>query len=65
MSAALFAPAWVIENPHDAGADIEEAQEKFWGLVQRCWPAARPAVTRLPFESDFNQVSCGSTLIGA
>ncbi|GAQ78794.1 mannosyl-glycoprotein endo-beta-N-acetylglucosaminidase [Klebsormidium nitens] len=55
VSAALFAPAWVIENPHEAGPNFEEAQEKFWGLVQRCWPAAHPAVTRLPFESDFNQ----------
>lgn len=56
VSAALFAPGWVFENPGEAGADFEHAQEKFWGLVQKSWPAARVLVRTLPFGSDFNQV---------
>jgi hypothetical protein len=59
VSAALFAPGWVFENTGEAGPDFEHAQEKFWGLVQDSWPAARAVVRTLPFESEFNQVRDG------
>ncbi len=54
LSVALFAPGWVYEGAGNARSAWRLRNQEFWDSLAAVLPAPRPAVTQLPFASDFN-----------
>ncbi|KAK3139047.1 hypothetical protein QOZ80_5AG0377030 [Eleusine coracana subsp. coracana] len=53
ISTAIFAPGWLYETKQPP--DFENAQNRWWGLVENSWGVLRSYPKNLPFYSDFNQ----------
>ena len=51
---ALFAPAWVYEGEGNARSAWRQLDQELWDSLAPVLPAPKPAVTKLPFASDFN-----------
>ena len=58
---ALFAPGWVYEGAGSARSAWRKRDQEFWDSLAAVLPAPRPAITQLPFASDFN-VGYGAAL---
>ena len=54
LSVALFAPAWVYEGEGNARSAWMQLDQELWDSLAPVLPAPKPAVTKLPFASDFN-----------
>ena len=54
LSVALFAPGWVYEGGGPAGSAWRQRDQELWDSLAAVLPAPRPAITQLPFASDFN-----------
>ena len=58
---ALFAPGWVYEGAGNDRSAWRQLDQQFWDNLAAVLPAPRPAITQLPFASDFN-VGYGTAL---
>lgn len=53
VSVAIFAPGWVYET--NQVPNLEDANNRWWGLVGQSWPSAQTYPEVLPFFSSFDQ----------
>ncbi|KAK1355099.1 Mannosyl-glycoprotein endo-beta-N-acetylglucosaminidase [Heracleum sosnowskyi] len=53
VSAAIFAPGWVLET--NQPPDFQTAQNRWWDLVEKSWGVSQNYPKSLPFYSNFDQ----------
>ena len=51
---ALFAPAWVYEGEGNTRSAWRQLDQELWDSLAAVLHAPKPAVTKLPFASDFS-----------